>query len=398
MDPHVLSLTHTVADYDKIKETHGIKTVLITEGGIMGAKLLGIVTSRDTDFLSNRSVTLESIMTPRAKMVVAKESDGGRNGLSLSEANIKLRASKKGKLPIVNEGGELVAMVSRRDLKKSRDYPNASQDANKQLLVAAACPPNIQKPEVLDRVKQLVEAGVDAIVLDCANGSTAEQMDFLKKVKFDYPNIDVICGNVVTPRQAKPLLDAGADGIRVGMGCSSLYSGQEVCAVGRPQGSAVYHVARFCKDGNYDVPVIADGGIQNSGQVAMALTLGASAVICGSLFAATEESPGAAFFHNGMRLKNYRGLGVLERMPDGEAESEAAKLAPNVGCAVIDRGSVKSLLPYLVEGVKRDLRRLGVATMPHLHEDLFNHNTRFHIRTPGAYGAAAAGASVGAAF
>jgi IMP dehydrogenase len=395
MDPVVLSQGHQVKDVHKIIQSRGIKTVMITEGGQLGNKLLGIITSRDIDTVSDPNSTLDQVMTPQSKLIVAKESEGGRNGLSLSEANEKLRASKKGKLPIVNEMNELVALVSRRDLKKSRDFPLASQDANKQLLVAASCPPNIQSPETLDRVKKLVEAGVDAIVIDSSQGSSAQQVEFLQRVKYDYPTIDIICGNVVTPRQAKPLLDAGADGIRVGMGCSSLCSGQEVVAVGRPQGSAVYHVARFCKEINAQVPVIADGGVQNSAQVAMALTLGASAVMCGSLFAGTEESPGDSFFHNGMRLKNYRGVGALEKMqtPEQAAAGNAGTASESVACAVVDRGSVKSFLPYLIEGVKRDIRRLGVRNVPQLHEDLYNYQTRFHIRTPGAYGAGS-----GAAF
>lgn len=392
MDPIVMSKGHRVSDLDKITQTQGIKTALIAEGGQMGNKLLGIVTSRDMDYLTDRSVTLDTIMTPREKMVVAKESEGGRNGLSLSEAYEKLRASKMGKMPIVNEANELVAMVSRRDLKKSRDFPLASQDANKQLLVAATCPSNIKLPETLDRVKKLVEAGVDAIVLDSSQGSTAQQVEFLKKVKYDYPTLDVVCGNVVTPRQAKPLLDAGADGLRVGMGCSSLYSGQEVVAVGRPQASAVYHVARFCKELSTQVPVIADGGVQTSSHVAMALALGASSVMCGSLFAGTDESPGNTFFHNGMKLKNYRGIGNLEKMQETASMTTTGADTKSVSCAVIDRGSVKSLLPYLLDGVKRGLRRLGVSNVPQLHEDLYSYNTRFHIRTPGSYGAASIGA------
>jgi len=393
MDPFTLSQGHKISDVDKITQKSGIKTVLITEGGQVGNKLVGIVTSRDIDHIADRNLTLDKVMTPREKMIVAKESDGERNGLSLSEANQKLRASKKGKMPVVNDGNELVAMVSRRDLKKSRDFPNASQDANKQLLVAASCSPLIQLPETLDRVKKLMEAGVDAIVLDSSQGSSAQQVEFLKKVKYEYPTLDIVCGNVVTPRQAKPLLDAGADGLRVGMGCSSLYSGQEVVAVGRPQGSAVYHVARFCKEINSAVPVIADGGVQNSSQAAMALTLGASAVMCGSLFAATDEAPGGTFFHNGMKLKNYRGMGALDKMQDASLLGAGTMAeGQSVGCAVVDKGSVKSLLPYLLEGLKRDLRRLGVSTVQQLHEDLYSFNTRFHIRTPGSYGAAAVGA------
>jgi len=398
MDPFTLAPNHTVQDADRIAEKHGIKTVLITEGGSMGGKLLGIATSRDLDFLTDRSVKLEKVMTQREQLIVAKESDGEKTGISLSDANAQLRASKKGKLPIVNLDHQLVAMVSRRDLKKGRDFPKASQDANKQLLVAAACSPLVHLPETMERVRKLVEAGVDAIVVDSSQGSSAQQVEFLRRVKHEFPNLDVVCGNVVTPRQAKPLLEAGADGLRVGMGCSSLYSGQEVTAVGRPQASAVYHVARFCKQMNAQVPVIADGGVQSGAHVATALALGASAVMCGSLFAGTEESPGDAFFHNGMRLKHYSGMGTLEAMQRCESSATSGGRSQTVGCAVVDRGSVKLLIAYMLEGVKRDLRRLGVRDLPQLHSDLYSCNTRFHIRTPGAYGTASAGASVGTAF
>jgi IMP dehydrogenase len=392
MDPFILSPSNTVEDLDRITREHGIKTVLITESGAMGNKLLGIVTSRDVDHLADPSthsqVRLDQVMTRREHLQVAKESDSERNGLSLSEANIQLRACKKGKLPIVNESDELVAMVSRRDLKKSREFPSASQDANMQLLVAASCSPNINDKDASDRVRQLVEAGVDVVVLDSSQGSSAQQIEFVKRVKNDYPRLDVICGNVVTARQAKPLLEAGADGIRVGMGCSSLFSGNEAVAVGRPQASAVYHVARFCKEFDNQVPVIADGGVQNAAHVAMALVLGASSVMCGSLFAATDESPGDAFFHNGMKLKKYNGAGALDVMKSPDAGAPGGTEV-GVGCAVVDRGSVYSLVPHLLEAVRRDLLRLGVSGLPQLHSDLHSTTapTRFHVRTPGAFGA-----------
>jgi IMP dehydrogenase len=401
MDPFVLKPRDRVEQVDEIRRLHGISTVLVTESGGMGSKFLGIVTSRDIEQVDRKEL-LERIMTPRDRMIVAKESDGSQGGLSLTEANMKLRESKKGKLPIIGESGELVAMVSRRDLKKSQEFPKASKDANKQLLVAAACPATIHLPETLERVKCLVEAGVDAIVLDAAQGCSAQQVNFLKRVKLDYPNLDIVCGNVVTPRQAKPLLEAGADAIRVGMGCSSLFSSQEACAVGRPQGSAVYHVAALCRQ--HKVPVIADGGVRNANHIAMALTLGASTVMCGSLLAATEESPGEAFFHNGMRLKNYRGMGALEIMDSGDSPSVGST---GVGCAVVDRGSVHALVQSMIADVRREIRRLGVSNISDLHANLYEKQdgdrylppvTRFHIRTPGTYGAASVGLGIGAIF
>lgn len=379
MDPYVLSKDHTVQDVDNIRQQFDISTVLVTEGGVMGNRLMGIVTSRDIDFIEDRTTRLAEVMTPKTKMIV------GNEPISLSDANAKLRLSKKGKLPIVNEAGELVAMVSRRDVKKNMDYPNASKDANRQLIVAAACSPTMDE---YGRARKLIEAGVDALVLNSSQGDSAQQVDFVKKVKYEFPTIDIVCGNVVTPRQARPLLDAGADGLRVGMGCSSLFSGQEVCAVGRPQGSAVYHVARLARD--YNVPVIADGGVQNSGHIAMALSLGASTVMCGSQLAGTHETPGECFFQDGMRLKVYRGTGSLEVMPKPSTtkyseNEELKRINQGVACAVVDRGSVEALLPSMLEGVRRDLRRLGVVNVPQLHEDLYSSALRFHVRTPGAF-------------
>jgi len=381
-DPHVLATTNTVEDVDRLKEAHNISTVVITEDGVMGNKLEGIVTSRDIDFLADRSVTLGEVMTPMAKLVVEQEP------ITLAEAQTKLRESKKGKLPIVNEAGELVAMVCRSDLRRSKQYPLATKDANNQLRVAAACRP--QEKEVA-RVKKLVESGVDALVLIASQGDVPQQVEFLKQVKSQYPGLDVVCGNVVTPRQAKPLIDAGADAIQVGQGCSSLFSPHEACAVGRPQGSAVYHVARFAKD--YNVPVIADGGIQNSGHVSMALTLGASTVMCGSLLAGCSESPGPLYYRDGQMLRSYRGMGDLDIVPQAVRERYknvgpgVDKLSQGVGCAILDRGSVMSLVPYILEGVRRDLKRLGADTIPHLQEDLYAGLVRFNVRTPGAFAA-----------
>merc|ERR1719313_2172934 len=189
----------------------------------------------------------------------------------------------------------------------------ASKDANKQLLVAAATSDKWVQEEV--RVRLLVEAGIDALVINATQGDTTAQVDFLKRVKTVHPNIDVVCGNVVTTRQAKSLLDAGADSLRVGMGIGSTSAES---AVGRPQASAVYHVAKYARL-NYGIPVIADGGITQPGHIVKALTLGASSVMCGSMFAGTEESPGSFFFHDGVRMKTYRGMSSLEAQEKGSS-------------------------------------------------------------------------------
>lgn len=374
MDPFLMRQNDTVADLDRQKREHGCATVLITDGGTMGSKLQGIVTARDVDLVEDRSTKLSEVMTRKAKMRFATEP------ITLSGAFEELKTKKVGKLPILNEGGELVALVTRSDLKKSRTHPLAAQDPNRQLLVAAAVVP---REEEKDRVYKLVEAGADAIVLHAAQGDSAGQVEFLKWMKHEYPTLDCIAGNVVTPRQAKPLLDAGADALRVGMGCSSLYSAREVCAVGRPQASAVYHVAKLARE--YGVPVIADGGIQHSTHISMALALGASMVMCGSLLAGTTESPGDCFWHDGQRLKLYRGTGALA-LEDGQRQLNGSV------CAVVDRGSAGTLMGSLMDSVRRDLRRLGVNNVEQLHEDMYASQLRFHVRTASSRGPTAASA------
>lgn len=388
MNPQVLSPGNCVEDLDRLKEKSDCASCLITEGGVMGGKLLGVVTARDTDFLEDRTTKLCDVMTPKARMKVAHEP------ISLSGAKEQLQKHKVGRLPILNETDELIAMVCRSDLKKNRDYQNAAKDANHQLVVAAAV--SAANAFDGDRVRKLVEAGADAIVIDSSHGDTVQQADLIKRMRRDFPTIDIVAGNVATPRQAKPLLDAGADAIRVGVGCSALSSPLEVCAVGRPQGSAVYHVARFVRENYPGVPVIADGGIMTSSQISMALALGASTVMCGTLLAGTTESPGEAYFHGGMRLKTHNGVGCLayEPPPDtkaarragGSLSAASAPPPPSVGCTVVDRGPVSPLLLHLIDGVRRDICRIGVRQVEQLHANLLSGKTRFQVRTGGTLG------------
>merc|ERR1719218_353359 len=273
-------------------------------------------------------------------------------------------------------------MTTRKDLKKNRDWPNASRDANKQLLCGAAI--STRKGDE-ERAKALVMAGVDVLIIDSSQGWSSYQLDMLKRVKIAFPHIDVICGNVVTPRQAKALLDSGADALRVGMGSGSICTTQEVCAVGRPQGSAVYHVSSYARK-FHQAPVVADGGIQNSGHIVKALTLGASTVMCGSMLAGTAETPGEYFFHEGVRMKTYRGMGSLEAMQKRSAsryfgEKQAVKLAQGVSGAVVDKGSVRGLLEHITAGVKKGCQEAGHVDVAAVHKGLVDKTTRFELRT-----------------
>eukprot|EP00586_Coscinodiscus_wailesii_P023474 CAMPEP_0172519790 /NCGR_PEP_ID=MMETSP1066-20121228/291619_1 /TAXON_ID=671091 /ORGANISM="Coscinodiscus wailesii, Strain CCMP2513" /LENGTH=806 /DNA_ID=CAMNT_0013302437 /DNA_START=113 /DNA_END=2534 /DNA_ORIENTATION=- len=370
----------TIKDVIKIKKKLGYSGIPITHNGEMGGRLLGIISNRDTSFENDVSIQLAQIMTPREKLTVAME------GVSLSEANELIKESKKGKLPVVNTNDELVALIARTDLQKNIDFPLASKDANKQLLVGASIG---TRPEDKERATALVEAGADVIVVDSSQGDSVYQLEMVQYLKERFPNVDVIGGNVVVPSQALHLIQAGVDGLRVGMGIGSICTTQEVCAVGRAQASAVYHISKFAR--KYGVPICADGGIKSTGHITKALSCGASTVMMGSMLAGTDESPGEYFYQDGVRLKKYRGMGSIEAMSKGSEKryvwddtTAHVKVAQGVSGAVQDKGSLRRYIPYLSQGVRHGLQDAGVSSLDQAWEKLYNGKLRFEIRSPAA--------------
>jgi len=391
-EPIVLSPKTTVAEAQELKEKWGFGGFPVTETGQLKSKLIGIVTTRDIQFHPRP----EDLVTE----VMSKDLITAPAGTTLLEANNILRRSRKGKLPIVDQDGNLISLLSRSDLLKNLNFPLASKlPSSKQLIAAAAIG---TRPDDKNRLRKLVEAGLDIVVLDSSQGNSMYQIEMVKYVKETYPGLDVIAGNVVTREQAAKLIAAGADGLRIGMGSGSACITQEVMAVGRPQAAAVFSVSSFAA--RFGVPCIADGGIQNVGHIVKGLAMGASTVMMGGLLAGTTESPGTSFVNReGKLVKAYRGMGSIDAMEDKKAggggknskasnagtaryfsEGDRLLVAQGVSGSVLDRGSVTQFVPYLIAGLQHSLQDIGCKSLIELREDVVNGKVRFELRSVSA--------------
>ncbi|KAI9791274.1 MAG: inosine-5'-monophosphate dehydrogenase [Peltula sp. TS41687] len=392
LDPIVISPTTTVAEAKKLKEQWGFGGFPVTQDGKLRSKLIGMVTNRDIQFYPTLDDPVTAIMS--TELVTAP------SGTTLTEANSVLSKSKKGKLPIVDEQGNLISLLSRSDLMKNLHFPLASKlPQSKQLICAAAIG---TRPDDKIRLQKLVDAGLDIVVLDSSQGNSVYQIEMIHYIKDKYPALEVIGGNVVTRAQAAALIAAGADGLRIGMGSGSACITQEVMAVGRPQATAVYNVSRFAAQ--FGVPCIADGGIQNVGHIVKGLALGASTVMMGGLLAGTSESPGSYYVsREGQLVKAYRGMGSIDAMEDKKAgmgkgdakrsnagtaryfsEGDRLLVAQGVSGSVVDRGSVTKFVPYLIAGLQHSLQDIGSKSLQELQQGVRNGTVRFELRTVSA--------------
>ncbi len=319
-DPVTLRKNHTVKDAQNTMKEYSIGGIPIVDEA---NKLIGIVTNRDLRFEKNYSRELSEVMTCENLVTVGK-------GTSLKDAEIILQKNKIEKLPVVSDDGTLLGLITFRDITKLTQKPIANKDNFGRLRVAAALGVT---PDVLERAEALVNAQVDAVIIDTAHGHTKGVVTVLKEVKKRFPDLDVVVGNIATPEAARYLVAAGADAVKVGIGPGSICTTRVVAGVGFPQFSAVLEVAAAIKGSG--VPVIADGGIRYTGDIPKAIAAGADCVMLGSLLAGTKESPGETIIYEGRKFKSYRGMGSVEAMKQGskdryfqDVEDDIKKLVP----------------------------------------------------------------------
>tara|TARA_Y100001970_G_scaffold206712_1_gene251737 strand:- start:4136 stop:5623 length:1488 start_codon:yes stop_codon:yes gene_type:complete len=376
-DPIILSPNNTLADIHNTYNKYNYSSFPITENGKLGSKIVGIINRKDIDFVKDLDIQISTMME---RVFVT-----GSEKTELTSANNLFKKHNQSLLPIVNENNELLSIVCRKDLRNIVEYPLASKNTNtKQLLVGAAITTHADFKE---RASKLIQSGVDVLVIDSAQGCSIYQLNVIKWLKTNYPQIDIIGGNVVSQKQARILLEAGVDSLRVGMGIGSICTTQKVCGVGRAQGTAVYKVSQLASE--YGVPIIADGGISSMGHIVKAFALGASCVMMGSMFAGTDEAPGEYIYKNNMRLKKYRGMGSLEAFSESNSSiarylnttQSNIRVAQGVSGYVSSKGSIKKYVPYLVKGVKIGLQDIGIQYLKDIREKSNNGELRFELRS-----------------
>lgn len=361
IDPVTLPITAKVIDAKAYMKEHKIGGIpIVDEKG----KLLGIVTNRDLRFEKNNQRPISEVMTSENLVTVSE-------GTSMEEAEEILQENKIEKLPVVNKEEKLVGLITFRDIEKLTQKPIANKDSYGRLRVAAALGVTA---DAVERARALVNAGVDAVVIDTAHGHTKGVVVVLEQVKKEFPELDVVVGNIATAEAAKYLVNAGADGIKVGIGPGSICTTRVVAGVGFPQFSAVLDVAAAIKGSG--IPVIADGGIRYTGDIPKAIAAGADCVMLGSLLAGTQESPGETIIYEGRKYKTYRGMGSIEAMGQGskdryfqDVEDDIKKLVPEgiVG-RVPYKGELVESMTQFIGGLRAGMGYCGAKNIETLKE------------------------------
>ena len=362
-DPITITRDETVGDAQRLmKENHiGGIPVVDSQG-----KLAGIVTNRDLRFQTDKNLPVSEVMTCE-NLITTSNPD-------LAEASQILLRHKIEKLPVVDKDGKLEGLITYRDITKIQDYPNACKDEKGRLRVAAGVGVT---SDTVDRVTALVEAGVDAVVIDTAHGHSANVVKTLKAVKEKFPTLDVLVGNIATAEAAEFLIKAGADGIKVGIGPGSICTTRIVAGVGVPQLSAIYNVSEVAH--KHGIPVIADGGLRYSGDVVKALAAGGDSVMMGSMLAGVEESPGETIIYNGRKFKAYRGMGSIEAMQAGSKDRyfqsetcDSSKFVPEgIVARVPYKGTLSETVYQLIGGLRSGMGYCGAKDIETLHNAKF---------------------------
>ena len=361
LDPIVLHPGHTVGDARERMARYHIGGIPIVDAD---RRLVGIVTNRDLRFQPDNATPLQSIMTVES-LVTAPV------GTTLEQAEAILQEHKIEKLPVVDEAGDLRGLITFKDIQKKKKHPLAAKDGYGRLLVGAAVGVT---PDTTERVAALVEASVDFVVVDTAHGHSAGVIQMVERIKSDFDGVDVIAGNVATAQATEDLILAGADAVKVGIGPGSICTTRVVAGVGVPQLTAVMHCAEAAR--RYDVPVIADGGIKQTGDIPKAVAAGADTVMIGGLFAGVDETPGETVLYEGRRYKTYRGMGSLGAMQAGskdryfqDAEDDLKKLVPEgIEGRVPYKGQLGEIVYQMTGGLRAAMGYCGCPTVAALQE------------------------------
>ncbi|MDD2987353.1 MAG: IMP dehydrogenase [Zoogloea sp.] len=355
-DPITIPPTMTVREVLTLTRSHKISGLPVVDNG----KVIGIVTNRDTRFETNLDQPVSAIMTPQARLVTVKE------GTSLDDARALMHKHRLERVLVLNDAGELAGLITVKDMMKSTEHPLAAKDGHGRLRVGAAIGVGAGTEE---RAELLAEAGVDVIVVDTAHGHSQGVLDRVNWVKKNFPQVEVIGGNIATAAAALALVEAGADGVKVGIGPGSICTTRIVAGVGVPQITAVDNVATALAGSG--VPLIADGGIRYSGDISKAIAAGANVVMLGGLFAGTEEAPGETVLFQGRSYKSYRGMGSLGAMQQGAADryfqendGNVDKLVPEgIEGRVPYKGAVTAVIHQLMGGLRASMGYVGCATI-----------------------------------